>query len=481
MNKKIRSILAGTLCLTLMAGTLGGCAGTNEENTQVKVDTMDVEEVYSQSYDIIGGKDVMPIAGYYGPYTASISYNGQQPVDYISDTIFQAIADCGINLLTASPDNYERVPQSVKKQLELGEKYHIGLFVTDESLTSTDHLGDQVASEKEISERLMEYADYPAFAGLYIVDEPTSKSYLADVYGEERSLDKYAPLTDIVADKLQVNTFCNLLKVTGNGIKDDYEAYVKEFCETMHPDFLCFDYYIMDEPNVGTESLYLWNISLMREYGEKYGIPFWNCVQAGGQWNDAVSRFDSEELYPNEGEIDWTVNVNLAFGAKGICWFPLIQPLYFANAETEPYDFSRNGLIGAWGNKNQWYYYAQSLHKHIGVIDEILMNAKSQGILATGKQSQKDARDTRGALFDGDSWQELKSVEGDALIGCFNYQGKTALYVVNYSQDYAQDITLRFQDSYKVRVVQKADTSYVEGDGMTLKMTAGDGVLLVFE
>lgn len=481
MNKKVKSVLAGTLGFVMIAGMMGGCGQSENNTVNVKIEDMEIEEVYGKSYDIIGGKDVMPIAGYYGPHSASISYNGQQPIDYVSDTMFQAIADCGVNLLTSSPDNYDRVPLSVKKQLELGEKYHIGLFVTDEKLTATDKLGSNVASEKEIAERLMEYSNYPAFAGLYIVDEPTSQSYLADVYGEERSLDKYAPLTDIVANKLQINTFCNLLKVTGNGIKDGYEAYVKEFCETMNPDFLCFDYYIMDEPNVGTESLYLWNIALMREYGEQYGIPFWNCIQAGGQWNDAVSRFDSAELYPNEGEIDWAVNVNLAFGAKGICWFPLIQPLYFANAETEPYDFSRNGLIGAWGNKNQWYYYAQAIHKHIGVIDEVLMNSKSKGVLATGEQSMKDAKDTRGALLEGDSWRELRSVDGDALIGCFNYRGKTALYVVNYSQDYAQDITLKFQDSYKVKVVQKAETSYAEGKSMTLKMTAGDGVLLVFE
>ena len=481
MHKKAWRLLSITLSLTMIASLFAGCAKETGSNTKVTIEPMEVEEVYSQSYDIIGGKDVMPIAGYHGPYSASISYNGQQPVEYVSDEIFQALADCGVNLLTSSPDNYDRVPQSVIKQLELGEKYGIGLFVTDESLTATDKLGDNVASIEEISQRLMQYSNYPAFAGLYLVDEPTSKDYLADVYGEERSLDKYAPLTKIVADELQVNTYANLLKVTGSGIKANYEKYIKEFCDTMNPDFICFDYYIFDESCVGTESLYLWNIAIVREYAQEYGIPFWNFIQAGGQWNDAISRFDSGELYPNEGEVDWAVNVNLAFGAKGICWFPLLQPLYFANAETEPFDFERNGLLGAWGNKTQWYYYAQAIHKHIDVIDEVLMNSTNKGILATGEQSKKDAVDTRDALLKGDSWRELKSVDGDALIGCFNYQGKTALYVVNYSQDYAQDITLHFQDSYKVKVVQKAETSYVEGNSMTLQMTAGDGALLVFE
>ena len=172
-----------TLSLTMIAGLFVGCAKETGSNTKVTIEPMEVEEVYSQSYDIIGGKDVMPIAGYHGPYSASISYNGQQPVEYVSDEIFQALADCGVNLLTSSPDNYDRVPLSVIKQLELGEKYGIGLFVTDESLTATDKLGDNVASIEEISQRLMKYSNYPAFAGLYLVDEPTSKDYLADVYG----------------------------------------------------------------------------------------------------------------------------------------------------------------------------------------------------------------------------------------------------------------------------------------------------------
>ena len=53
------------------------------------------------------------------------------------------------------------------------------------------------------------------------------------------------------------------------------------------------------------------------------------------------------------------------------------------------------------------------------------------------------------------SYDKLKSVSGDAMVGYFNYQGKTALYVVN-NQMYdvgettaTQDITLTFDADYK--------------------------------
>jgi hypothetical protein len=67
------------------------------------------------------------------------------------------------------------------------------------------------------------------------------------------------------------------------------------------------------------------------------------------------------------------------------------------------------------------------------------------------------------------------------MVGCFNYQGKTALYVANYDQKYAQDILLKFQDTYNVTVIQDATASYVSASELTLKMLAGDGVLLIFE
>ena len=83
--------------------------------------------------------------------------------------------------------------------------------------------------------------------------------------------------------------------------------------------------------------------------------------------------------------------------------------------------------------------------------------------------------------MDGTSWRELKDISGETMVGCFNYLGKSAFYVVNYDTEYAQKITLDFYDSYNMRVVQKAETSYVNTNSLTLQVHAGDGVLIVIE
>ena len=171
----------------------------------------------------------------------------------------------------------------------------------------------------------------------------------------------------------------------------------------------------------------------------------------------------------------------LVFGAKGIEYFPLIQPHYYAFAESTEFDFERNGIFGAWGNKTQWYYYAQDINKQIAAVDEVLMNSVNKGVIASGKQAVSDTSYAETAIMEGTSWRELESIDGDALVGCFNYQGKTALYVLNYSYEYAQKINLNFNGNYKFTVVQNGETSHYKGNDITLDMFAGDGALVVFE
>ena len=121
--------------------------------------------------------------------------------------------------------------------------------------------------------------------------------------------------------------------------------------------------------------------------------------------------------------------------------------------------------------------------KQIQAVDEVLMNSVNKGVLACGEEAVNDLKLTKdyNVLLGGTSWRELKSVKGDALIGCFNYQGKTALYVVNYSRDYAQKLELAFWEPYDVTVIQDGETRELHGDGMILNLLAGDAALLVFE
>ena len=90
-------------------------------------------------------------------------------------------------------------------------------------------------------------------------------------------------------------------------------------------------------------------------------------------------------------------------------------------------------------------------------------------------------QDTRSSLIESGKFQELQKVTGDTMVGCFNYNGKTALYVVNYDMEYAQKITLELNASHNIAMIQEAETNYVKGQTIPLDLAAGEGVLLVIE
>lgn len=477
--KLYKRLTGGILVAAMVISMVAGC---KKETVKQEIEPMEKEEVAKYSFDVIGGDDVMPLAGYYMPLSSIHSVDGNAMPDYLTDEYFQMIADCGVNLITYPTVDYAAAPSVVKKSLDLAEKYGIGMTVLDTRVTGIR--GNGINSDLKLDEAVEAMSDYmthPAFAGMFMYDEPVTNYY--GVPDGDHVLSSYAQISKVLNKEIGVWSYQNLVGIWDMNQTEAFDQYLTEFCETQNPNNLIFDVYPFDESVRNKHDVFLYNLATYREFGEKYNIPWWSFIQAGSQWNDAQNYFESQTpYYPNEGEFDWNVNLNLAFGAKGLNYFPLFQPYYFAYGKEEGvYDFNRNGLIGTWGNKNQWYYYAQRINKHIAVIDEVLMNSVNKGILATGEKSKAQTRYTRDALLKGSSFRELADVEGDALIGCFNYEGKTALYVVNYSYEYAQDITLRFVSDYKVKVVQNAETSYKEGNGLTLNMPAGDGVLIVFE
>ena len=473
-KSRILQILCVGCSLVLTVQMLGGCAG-QKGNRKAAIEPMEVNDVPALTFDFLGGEDVMPIGSYYGPMPSNYSFDGATQPDMFNDEFFADIAACGINLILQHNTDYETAPQYAEKMLKLGTAHGIGIFVHDSKICGP--YGENTASVEQLSERINRYADYAAFCGMDVLDEPSWPGY-APGNDNSRDIEFWSPLLKRLR-QLNVNAYINLLPLTEISKTDRYRQYVELAIKQFDSNYLSYDYYPWDE--TGNLQLYFANLSIARELSMKHIIPFWSYIQAGSQWNDEMVRFDSKTpYYPNEAQFRWNVNTSLAYGAKGIQYFMLVQPYYFALAKSQPFDFNRNGIFGAWGNKNQWYYYAQNINQQIAAVDEVLMHSESKGVIVTGDAAKKDSAYSD-CLMKKNAWRELTGVEGDALIGCFNYRGKTALYVVNYDYEYAQDITLTFSDTYKLSVVQSAKKSYIQAKDITLQFLGGEGALLVFE
>ena len=437
--------------------------------TPETVGAMKAENAPALSFDIMGGDDVMPVAGYYGPYLSSYSHNGETQPAMINDKYYAMFQEAGINLICFSTTDFETSPASVKEMLALGDRYGVGHFVTDSAVRSGKYPIVEVAT------RIKNYSQYASFCGVHVVDEPYLKGVIGD--GTHDMADYATAFAQL--KELGIVAGSNLLPRWVFYSDEDFETYLSEFLKTCPAPYLSFDYYVFDQNRNAKE--YFYNLSVFREKAAQAGIPLWMFVQAGSQWNNTMGTVTSvTPYYPNEGQFDWNVNTGLAYGVKGIQYFPLIQPYWFAWAENDTLDLERNGMIGAWGGKNQWFYYAKELKDHIAAVDNVLMHAVNKGVLVSGMQAQSDHQ-LSDCVLEGMSWRELADISGEALVGCFNYQGKTALYVVNYRMDAAQYMRLTFRDSYDFSVVQNGSRFDHNGSELTVSMDAGEGILIVFE
>lgn len=431
------------------------------------------EEAKAIAIDYIGGKDVMPITGYFGPYP----HEHKGFPDYFTEEVYRLTAEAGINLMVYSCADYATTPELVEKNLEYGEKYGVGVFVTDNSVVENKTPEARTASSVAI--QMANYKDRKAFCGMYVVDEPTA-TYYCDGDGS-RLMERYKKVANILQKDLDLLCYMNLLPIVNMEVecRKNYERYVDEFCDTLQPKVVMWDMYPFDKKREGKMEVYFYNMDVIRSAAMERNLPFWAFIQAGSQWNDSWDEFEvTTPYFPNEEQFNWNVNTSLAFGAQGIQYFPLLQPYQFTI--TKDGDYECNGIIGAMGNKNQWFYYAKTINQHIKAIDEVLMNSTHKGMIASGEQAKKDLEFTTCVIESG-SFNELQAVSGNALVGCFNYQGKTALYVVNHSFEHAQQITLEFQGVQNLKLIQNAKEAQVSGKTLTLDMVAGEGVLVVIQ
>lgn len=436
----------------------------------------------------------MPIGGYFGPYRQSVEpteYHKAKTYDYITEDIFSKIKEMGINLIVSCNNDFanENERQQIIDGLVLAEKYGIDMLVKDGRL-------DKVEDVPQLAEYLKDYAQYSSFKGINIIDEPFTEYFGSAYYAENiRRLEWYIPKSILLNQKSNIFGYMNLNGM-GNHLAPEeqleelYERYLEEYITSCKPRMLSWDYYVFDEKIYGNKTYantkgYFTNLGMMREKSLKYGIPFWSYIQAGSNWNDTVAdsgTWETDNTHPTKGELLWNVNTALAYGAKGIQYFPMIQPFFFAyggiNGNID--DFERNGLIAADGSETKWYFYAQEANKWIRKIEYILMNASSQKVLAIGDNVQSDTRIT-GETSCG-SLKLITAPDG-AVVGAFIYEGKQVYYVVNYDTEKSQMITLHFDETKDICAFTQGieKTLSTNNDEVSFTVEAGNAVLVMVE
>ena len=176
------------------------------------------------------------------------------------------------------------------------------------------------------------------------------------------------------------------------------------------------------------------------------------------------------------------VNISLAYGAKGIQYYPLIVTQGGSTRPDGSFDNDRIGLIGPDCKPTRYWAYAKTANEQIAIVDEILLKCNSEGIIFTGKFAK--ITDDLPEVFKENKYRQLNSVSaGDegVAIGCFDYQGKTALYVVNNDMKARQTVTLGFNGEHTYSLLALGANRQENGNTLELNLAAGAAMLVVVD
>lgn len=416
---------------------------------------------------------VMPIAGFDGP-TGTL----------VNDTVFGYMKELGINMLVHDTNDISDLTLGAvpMDNLKLAEKYSIGVYVTDGHIRANNNY---LSTEKMV-QRVGLYSAYQSFLGVHLVDEPGTYSYKST---NDRQLTDYVDGINLFKKYANLNGYVNLLPydTADKTISEDvYNNYLTDVVNA-EVDVLSYDNYpvgkgktlgIFTTKKTNYEGFYR-NLKLAREKSIDSGKPFWTFAQVGDGFTDANTKNIDETYLPTAAEMQWEINASLAFGSKGIQYYSVVQPEQYAKNTDGTYDYTRSGLISANGEKNTRYFdAAKSINNYIAVIDEVLMNSESKALIVNDTNASNYVTGVTG-------YKEVESVDGtNALVGCFDYFGKTALLVVNCDVSTVQKITVKFNQTQAVKVIEhdcSTDMSDSQVESLALTIGAGQSALVVIE
>ena len=328
----------------------------------------------------------------------------QSNPNYIVDEHYARLAAAGF---THGLALLEHGADVALRALAMSEKYGLKYYVRDEvnwaNILHKDFYylnGDNYRA----------YAQSPAFAGLYVYDEPNASKYpeLANM------VKGYYEFFGEVGEPL-----VNLLPTYANHIEqlgaEDYESYVRGYIEQVPTEYVMYDHYPFRTNKDGEwvfHSDYLYNAEIVARLCKEYGKELRTFVQAC----DVDER--GGRLMPEM--LSMQIHVHLAYGSHALVYY------YYWGGMCG----SRNGILTEDGTPTHIYNAVKNTHAQIARYEERLMDCAWQETLYL-KGEKQHHNQVEFSRFPCKKDERFSS-EYDCIVGVFACRGKLAYYAVNY-------------------------------------------------
>lgn len=472
------------------------------------------------------GKKVIPISVYCGPLCAT-EYKGIKYESQMSRDIFEKLKECGVNVVYGHDDEFNTpTEEEAKKCMDLCAEYGMAYLARDDISLDYASTGrsrrdyrtlteDQKAEiDKKYEKSLKKYCDHPAFAGVCFIDEPGMESFKGikrakDMFEKVCGKDKvfYVNLFPYYSSAKQFEYGWELpdapstqgLEPYVNTNMSRYKIYVEKFLEIVKPAMISYDAYPFFSLG-GIESMLhnvLYDVPQYLHYIDKEkGIPYWIFFQGFGECGEK-----GKVRVVNFAEVQLSISLALAFGAKGLQVFPGCYSKWLLPHDKEFNDesyYQVNALIDKFGNTTEFFGYFKYGFSQVKAIQEYISDAELVCQVVSGKfngmlpsedvlQTIKD-NDTifRGELpkeynIERPSYKELIGVDATSqvIVSCFEGENGREFFIVNNSIVSAVTFTLTFDKEYEIEYIRNTRKNFRYGNKVTIQVLgAGENVLL---
>lgn len=416
------------------------------------------DKTYAPARDFFWG-------AYITPPPADIYQNNPS---YQTEEHFRNIKDCGF---THGISIYENNFDTVRTALDLSQKaglmYYPGYINLSHIINSSDPEyklsdGDRASLKSFVDE----FADHPAFAGIYAVDEPKkdrwhnlkqASDYIHSLPGRQdvdMMVSHHAPHADPAATG-----------TTEERNRDLYTSYIDAF----DPPYLCYDAYplmydLYGDPIINQN--WLDNAQTMAEIGQEYGLPIYYFLLTLGHL--------SYRTPDNYRDMAWQSNLSLAYGVRGALVFTYWTPM--AGDSTYTY-----GLVDREGNRTPVWYATQQVIEEYEPMNDVYMSFDWTGTMlveADADYPNSAFGNVTNRLQEHDRIGSVRCAE-DTVIGTFaDADGRDGFMVVNYSDPYyakSNAVRVKFNEVQYVSVWRKGVQRVVRLKGGVYETTLGSG------
>lgn len=327
--------------------------------------------------------------------------------NHITEKDYQAIIDAGF---THGMGLLEHGAEIAERALQVAEKVGLKYYVRDAVNWANILHPDYYYYNRDNYEK---YAKYSSFAGLYVYDEPNANKYPDLAKMVQGYYDFFKGIGEPLVNLLP--TYANEVEQLG---AKNYEEYIEKYIQTVPTNYVLYDHYPFRVKNKVEEYLseeYLYNCDVVAKACKKGGKQLRTFIQSAVMDNGKI------ELLPEI--IDFQIHTHLAYGSRAIIYY------YYWGDENRV--DNKSGLVNWDGEPTELYYRAKKVHAEISEYEDKLCESKWQKTLYF-KGQNKHLNEKEFSHFEIDNSNKFV-FSYDGIVGLFDYKGKEAYYLVNYT------------------------------------------------